>query len=72
MNLLKLIGMRLNQMTIKKRNKLDEVVPVAIILDGEGTDNPEQPQPPSVQKPRLKIDDTFFLMISPTAFLEIG
>lgn len=59
-------------MTIKKRNKLDDIVPVAIILDGEGTANPEQPQPPSVQKPRLKIDDTFFLMISPTAFLEIG
>jgi len=59
-------------MTIKKRNKLDDIVPVAIILDGEGTANPEQPQPPSVQRPRLKIDDTFFLMISPTAFLEIG
>lgn len=59
-------------MTIKKRNRLDDIVPVAIILDGEGTANPEQSQPPSVQKPRLKIDDTFFLMISPTAFLEIG
>lgn len=53
-----------------KRNKLDEIVPVAIILDGEGT--PVTITIPTVQKPRLKIDDNFFLMISPTAFLEIG
>ena len=59
-------------MTIKKRNKLDEVVPVAIILDGEGSLPPGTQPPPITDKPRLKIDDTFFLMISPTAFLEIG
>ncbi len=59
-------------MTIKKRNKLDEVVPVAIVLDGEGSLPPGTQPPPVTNKPRLKIDGTFFLMISPTAFLEIG
>jgi hypothetical protein len=54
----------------QKRNKLDEIVPVAIILDGEGT--PVADPALTMQKPRLKIDNTFFLMISLTAFLEIG
>ncbi len=65
--MLKLIWVRT---MAKKRNKLDEIVPVAIILDGEGT--VAAAPAPTVQKPRLKIDGTFFLMISPTAFLEIG
>lgn len=59
-------------MTIKKRNKLDNIVPVAIILDGEGSLPLGTQPPPVTDKPRLKIDDTFFLMISPTAFLEIS
>lgn len=56
----------------QKQNKLNEIVPVAIILDGEGSVPPGTVPPPVTQKPRLKIDNTFFLMISPETFLDIG
>jgi hypothetical protein len=57
---------------LPKTNKLDEVVTVAIILDGEGTANEAEPLPPTVGRARLKIDDDFFLLISFNAYLEIG